>query len=120
MDINELAKEIRFFNSQKKFTVTSENIHQKLLLVVSEICEAQDQLRDGHKFNEVYYDSIVAQIDEKVISMEEKPEGFPIEIADAMIRLLDICAAFEIDVEEMIRLKMGYNQKRPIMHGRKF
>jgi hypothetical protein len=53
--LNELAARIRFHNDQKGFTVTKENIDQKLLLAVSEICEAQEELRDGNEFEKIYY-----------------------------------------------------------------
>lgn len=107
MTLNELATYIRSINSDKGFTVTKENIDQKLLLVVSEICEAQEELRDGHLFNEIYF-------------LGTKPNGFPVEIADAIIRLLDICKAFEINIKDVIEQKLGYNLSRPRLHGRKF
>lgn len=107
MTLNELATHIRSINSDKGFTVTKENIDQKLLLVVSEICEAQEELRDGHSLNEIYF-------------LGSKPNGFPVEIADAIIRLLDICCAFEINIEKVIEQKLRYNLSRPRLHGRKF
>jgi len=106
--LNRLAEMIRYDNANKGFTVTIGNIEQKLLLVVSEICEAQDELRDGHDLNEVYYGDL------------NKPLGFPIEIADAIIRLLDICGAFGIDIERVIDEKLAYNRSRLPKHGRRF
>lgn len=42
------------------------------------------------------------------------------EIADALIRILDLCAANNIDIGTHVRLKMEYNSRRPKMHGKKY
>lgn len=78
----------------------------KLLLMVSEIAEAGEELRDRHTYTEVYYH-------------EEKPEGFPIEIADAVIRLLDTCEQLGIDLEKAMEIKTAFNETRPHRHGGK-
>lgn len=113
--LNDLAKRIRYHNDKQGFTVTKENIDQKLLLVISEICEAQNELRDGHALNEIYYSG-----GEDIHPSPIKPEGFPVEIADAIIRLLDITHAVGIDIDYIINLKLDYNQTRPPKHGRQF
>lgn len=48
-----------------------------------------------------------------------KPEGFGIELADALIRIADLAERHGIDLEAMIALKSAYNETRPYMHGRK-
>lgn len=48
-----------------------------------------------------------------------KPEGFPIELADAVIRIMDLAERLGIDLAEMINLKMAYNSTREYMHGRR-
>lgn len=48
-----------------------------------------------------------------------KPEGLPIELADAILRILDYCACAGIDIEEALTLKNAYNQSRPYRHGGK-
>jgi hypothetical protein len=42
------------------------------------------------------------------------------KIADALIRILDLCAANNIDIGTHVRLKMAYNAMRPKMHGKKY
>lgn len=49
-----------------------------------------------------------------------KPEGFPIEVADAMMRLTDICYSLQIDLQTALDIKMSYNEQRPTGHGRKY
>ena len=114
--INDIAQDIHFTSVAKGFEVpNAENINQKLLLAVSEICEAQEELRDGHGLNEIYYKHTSEDLHGMV-----KPEGFPIELADAIIRLLHIGHALGIDLEHVIELKLAYNKTRPDKHGRKF
>lgn len=48
-----------------------------------------------------------------------KPEGLPIELADALIRILDTCGALGIDIQAAVELKHRYNATRPHRHGGK-
>jgi hypothetical protein len=41
-------------------------------------------------------------------------------MADAIIRILQLTAAFGIDMDAAVRMKMEYNMTRPPKHGRKF
>lgn len=83
------------------------NMGEILTNVHSEITEAWEEYRDGRPLDEVRY------------AEDGKPEGFPIELADAVIRIMDICARYQIDLYGMIRTKMDYNHKRPYRHGGK-
>jgi len=48
-----------------------------------------------------------------------KPEGEAIELADAVIRIMDYCEFVGIDLEQAIQLKHEYNKTRPYRHGNK-
>lgn len=48
-----------------------------------------------------------------------KPEGIPSELADIIIRVLDICGANRIDIAAAIADKMAYNETREYRHGGK-
>ena len=50
----------------------------------------------------------------------KKPEGYAIELADAVIRIADLCGYMGIDLEAAIREKMAYNATRPHKHGKNF
>lgn len=82
----------------------------KMLLVISEITEAQDELRDGHANTETYYN----------VEKPGKPEGVPSEMADALIRILDYMGKKKIDVADIVEKKIRYNATRERLHGRKF
>ena len=83
------------------------NIASKLALIHSEVSEALEELRAGDGLSDFYYDK------------NGKPYGFAVELADAVIRILDLAEAMGIDMEEMIKIKMAYNEKRAYKHGGK-
>ncbi len=83
------------------------NIDQKLLLIVGELTEAQEELRAGCLPTLVY-------------TKGGKPEGFGVELADAAIRLFNLAQSLGIDLEALITLKHKYNASRPYKHGKEF
>lgn len=86
-----------------------ENIYLKLDLIHAELSEALEELRKGKGRNEIYFED-----------GKEKPEGFPVEIADVFIRLFDLCGWLGIDVDYVVKLKHEYNKSRPYKHNKKF
>lgn len=48
-----------------------------------------------------------------------KPEGVGAEAADVLIRLLDICGRYGIDLEAETERKLAYNRTRSHRHGGK-
>lgn len=78
-----------------------------LALVHSEVSEALEEWRNGHEYNEIYY------------YVPNKPEGIPIEMADIIIRILDMCIYYGIDIDEAVQVKMNYNATRPYRNGGK-
>lgn len=81
-------------------------IAQKVALIHSEVSEALEALRDGH------------------IHMTRgecgKPEGFVVELADAIIRIADVAGAMKLDLDAAIVAKVEYNTERPRRHGKRF
>lgn len=52
------------------------------------------------------------------LGFEAKPVGVPSELADILIRTLDACAAWGIDIDAALLRKIKYNATRPHKHGR--
>ena len=106
MNLNKLAAKIH--NNAKKHGWWDEerSLPEVMMLVVTEVAEVVEEARNGHESREIYY-------------VDTKPEGIPIEIADAMIRLLDYCAHANIDIDDAMKTKMNYNKSRPYRHGGK-
>ncbi len=77
-----------------------------IALIHSELSEALEEHRKGDGFLSYVKDG--------------KPEGIAAELADAVIRIADLCGALGIDLEEVIAEKMKYNEGRPYRHGKKY
>ena len=46
-------------------------------------------------------------------------EGAPSELADIVIRVMDLCEHYGIDLEKVMEEKHKYNMERPYKHGGK-
>lgn len=84
------------------------NLDQKLLLIIGEVVEAQEEYRSNDDLHHVYYRD------------DGKPEGFEFELADTFIRLMDLAGALGIDIGSRVMEKLEYNKTRPPKHGRLF
>lgn len=82
----------------------------RLMLIVGEGIEAHEEIRDGHAMDYQYESE----------TKPGKPEGVPSELADILIRVLDLAQEANIDLASVVQSKMLYNAGRPAMHGRKF
>lgn len=76
---------------------------QRLALITSEISEA-------------------LEADRKDLMDDHLPQyyGFDVELADALIRILDLCGANNVDIGKVVRDKLAYNKSRPFKHGKSF
>ena len=103
-EIHEIAREKGWYGADGR------NVGEALMLVVCEASEAMEELREygPEKLRNFWR------------SDSGKPEGFPVEIADILIRCLDLCGYLNIDIEEAVRQKVAYNRTRPVRHGGKF
>jgi len=96
------------------------DIPELLMLMVTELAEAMEHYRkpfspaEDHTWQEYRnYPS------EHYYTLDGKPDGFYIELADIIIRILDLCGHDHVDIGELVRLKMEYNRTRPYRHGGK-
>ena len=99
-NINQLANDVHALNIQWWMDIhTGErkkrNKGEQLMLVVTELAEAMEGVRKG-----VQDDHLPTR------SMEE------VEMADAVIRILDYCGGHGIDLGGAIKEKLAYNAKR--------
>ena len=112
--LDQLATMIRDGNAARGFNPL-EDVHRSLLLVVSEITEALEAVRmikDPTK--------TTAQLYAMHWMDGLKPNGPADELADVLIRLLDLMKALGIPIGETVRRKLAYNDTRIKMHGKQF
>ena len=107
--VNDLVRRAHSTARAKGWYDPPKTVGEALLLMHSELSEATEELRvvDPAFLNRVRFDSA------------GKPIGFPIELADCVIRIADLCAALGIDLEAALLTKMDYNDTRPHRHGNK-
>lgn len=49
-----------------------------------------------------------------------KPEGVAVELADCIIRCLDMMQSLGVDIDQIVQEKMAYNKSRPHKHGKAY
>ena len=80
-----------------------------IALITSEASEALEAHREGHAPTETWYGGTDGT----------KPEGVPSELADIIIRTLDMAQIYGIDLAAALQEKMAYNESREYRHGGK-
>lgn len=124
MTLNELAKEIHENAVAHGFWDEDRPLSEVLMLIVSELAEALEEARAGDKMNGriscMHYYSGEGYVSSVPTNCCKKPEGIVVEVADALIRILDWCGHEGIDIEGIVREKHEYNKTRPYKHGKKF
>ncbi len=103
--INDLVQEIHTWAKDKGWYDPPKTPLEVHMMIVSEIAEATEHQR---KQSQVFF------FDEN-----NKPDGEAVELADAVIRIMDYFGYRNWDLETVIKTKMAYNYKRPYRHGNK-
>lgn len=107
MTITELVEQSHNLAKEKGWHDVPRTPLEALCLIHSEISEACEEVRLDGSLNEIHTDGF------------RKPFGFAIELADAVIRIADLCGELGIDLEKAIQVKHEYNKTRPYRHGKK-
>ena len=124
LNLNDLAKDIHDNAVKHGWWDKPREFPEIAALIHSEISEALEEHRNGTPFiygtcaisreHCEYYDRC-----DKHEPSGCKPEGLVVELADAIIRILDYTAAKGIDITAVILAKHEYNKRRPYRHGGK-
>lgn len=92
---------------------------EQLMLMVTELAEAAEEIRNGHSVGDVYYNQARSVLIPD--GFLEKPEGFLAEIADIFIRAGDTIGRYGLTEQflKVLEEKLEYNKYRPYRHGGK-
>lgn len=114
--LNKSAQIIFQNNKAKGFWDNERNVGELLMLVTSELGEAMEAHRKGRFANG--HSMATSYSTWKEWFEKHYKDTFEDEIADAVIRLLDLSAGLGIDLEKHINAKVRYNESRPKLHGK--
>jgi NTP pyrophosphatase (non-canonical NTP hydrolase) len=134
MKIKETAKRIHANAIDKGFwpelqeEKDQKNIGELLMLVTSELGEALEAHRKGLRANVEKLKSLQAQgyswedseVSFKAHFRDDVKDSMEDELADAVIRLLDMAEGLGIDLEWHIANKMQFNATREKLHGKAY
>lgn len=124
MTIQECQKKAHENALNKGFWESSQNVSEKLMLIVTELGEACEALRRGEMGDK---NSVKLAVKEMIRGNGEVDNfkdyvknTFPDELADVIIRTCDLAEFLGYDLETYVALKMRYNETRPRLHGKAF
>jgi len=101
MTITQLCREANEASKRAGWQDEYRSVGDLIALMHTELSEAFEEYRKGKGVTEVYFNPD-----------HSKPEGMPIELADAVIRIAQFCGQYGIDLEDAISRKMRYNETR--------
>jgi NTP pyrophosphatase (non-canonical NTP hydrolase) len=116
--LNYMARRMAKWSEGKGWITNWHRVPEKLMLAVTELSEAMEEYR-------CFSQDDLTELDRDKSVRRLSPEGtaslpkFGEEIADTIIRLLNLSASLGIDIETAIADKMAFNANRPYRHGGK-
>jgi NTP pyrophosphatase (non-canonical NTP hydrolase) len=113
-DLHVLQQSVRNLNEEKGWRDQARTLVEDLALLHSEVSEALEAWRT--------FGDVQPHLDyqaDQTGAARGKPVGVGSEMADVLIRLLDTCDRFGIDLPAELAAKMAFNWTRPRRHGDK-
>jgi NTP pyrophosphatase (non-canonical NTP hydrolase) len=131
--LNELANDACEIACSKGWHDKPVPVAQYAALIHSEVSEMYEEHRAGRDPGVIYFVSFGVEIARRLgpLDVESnertindaangvKFEGIPMELADVIIRVLDMACDLGIDIEAAVEAKMAFNATRPHKHGGK-
>lgn len=118
-----MAMEVKLVNQEKGWYDDSRTFGDDIALLHSEVSEMLEAYRDhgtkdatGHPITHIRGHSGCPA---DMTCRQHKPEGVGSEAADVLVRLLDTCSRYDIDLFAEWRRKVDFNRTRQPRHGGK-
>ena len=121
--INKLSEEIHQNAKNKGFFDNKRNIGEMLALIHSEVSEALEADRNNKYAKKGHAEGLIGVPSPALFNSlyrQNIKDSFGDELADIVIRVMDLAAYKEIDLESHIRVKVRFNSTRPHKHGKKY
>src|SRR3972149_10707476 len=97
--LNDWVEYCKLWRERKGFHTSWDNLPEKAMLIVTEIAE----MVEAHR----------SEGDSMRYSVQE-------ELADTVIRCLDLAGSLGFDLQATMEKKMAFNEKRPMKHGKRY
>jgi hypothetical protein len=125
MNLTEMSQRIHAGNVERGFYEHPATFPDRCMLIVSEIAEAVEAHREGRTTEHGDVDQACKMSDMEMASFPEffrrnVKDTVEDEIADAIIRLLDLSGYMNIDIDAHVAAKLSYNTTRGIRHGKAY
>jgi len=128
--LNNLATAAHAAAVENGFYTRERDLPELCMLIVTELAEAVESDRNermGYE-NVKRINRLASLYAASDWTKAETVEGFrhevrgsvAEEVADAFIRLFDLCGFYGIDIDAMVDAKMKYNATRPPKHGKAY
>lgn len=128
-ELKEIQQAVHVLAKEKGWHDVDTSLTERIMLVVTELAEAVESIRRNEspiwQKGKATSPLSVEQNPVKLLptapewDANAKPEGVLVELADAVIRVLDLCEAQGWDLEQAIKIKHTYNKSRGYRHGNK-
>lgn len=127
-----MTAEVREVNTALGWRTGENTFGDYIALLHSELSEALEAYRDyrledatnppqpiyrNEEIPKIRHDDVYRTKRVLVGHHPAKPEGVGSEMADVLIRLLDTCDVYGIDLAAEFQRKIAYNRTRPYQHG---
>lgn len=119
--------QVAVINREKGWYDSARTFGEDVALLHSEVSEALEEFR-AHKLgrgirtasgDEIWHEDATGVTGATYPAIDGKPLGVGSEMADILVRLLDTCERYDIDLGAEFRRKLAYNATRPHRHGGK-
>jgi hypothetical protein len=124
--IADLQARVHKVSQDKGWWEAERTVGDLIALMHSELTEALEEYREGRAPGDVYYtcqeldaggrvvgSSLAESRDEIPPGMLARPEGVAVQLGDCVIRILDFCARWGVDLEALLEEKVAYNERYP-------